>query len=128
MKPCQRQQARAFTLVEIMIVVGIIAILAIIAIPSFIRARAASQARTCVNNLRQIDAAINQFALENGKNTHDPVTVDDVKPYIKLTADGDIPMCPAGGLYDTNRWQVAHTPRCSFANLVPPHDLPDRYY
>ncbi len=58
-----------FTLVEIMIVVAIIGLLAAIAIPNFVKARATSQANACINNLRQIDAAANQCALEN-KSDH----------------------------------------------------------
>ena len=54
-----------FTLVEIMIVVAIIGLLAAIAIPNFVRARTTSQKNACINNLRQIDCAIQQWALEN---------------------------------------------------------------
>ena len=54
-----------FTLVEIMIVVAIIGLLASIALPNFVRARQNSQCNACINNLRQIDGAIQQYALEN---------------------------------------------------------------
>jgi prepilin-type N-terminal cleavage/methylation domain-containing protein len=64
-----------FTLVEIMIVVAIIGLLAAIAIPNFVRARKTSQTNACINNLRQIDAAKQQWALENGqKSTVTPNT------------------------------------------------------
>ena len=53
-----------FTLVEIMIVVAIIGLLAAIAIPNFVRARTQSQKNACINNLRQIDGAVQQWALE----------------------------------------------------------------
>ena len=53
-----------FTLVEIMIVVAIIGLLAAIAIPNFIKARTTSQMNACINNLRQIDGAEQQWALE----------------------------------------------------------------
>src|SRR5665213_1131497 len=88
-----------FTLVEIMIVVAIIGLLAAIAIPNFVKARATSQANACINNLRQIDAAINQFALEHGQTTGAaaPSLTSDLTPYIKLNATGHIPGCPAGG-------------------------------
>ena len=54
-----------FTLVEIMIVVAIIGLLAAIAIPNFVRARTQSQKNACINNLRQIDGAVQHWALEN---------------------------------------------------------------
>ena len=53
-----------FTLVEIMIVVAIIGLLAAIAIPNFVKARTTSQMNACINNLRQVDGAIQQWALE----------------------------------------------------------------
>src|SRR5438105_13795352 len=53
-----------FTLVEIMIVVAIIGLLAAIAIPNFVRARTTSQANACINNLRQMDGAVQHYALE----------------------------------------------------------------
>ena len=62
-----------FTLVEIMIVVAIIGLLAAIAIPNFVRARTQSQKNACINNLRQIDGAVQQWALENKKPTGTPV-------------------------------------------------------
>jgi prepilin-type N-terminal cleavage/methylation domain-containing protein len=117
-----------FTLVEIMIVVAIVALLASIAIPNLVRARATSQANACINNLRQYDQAINQFAIEHGKSTLDAVSVDDIKPYIKLTSAGSLPPCPANGTYDVNNWRVGRTPRCSLQNQNPPHNLPTRYF
>ncbi|MBV9462679.1 MAG: prepilin-type N-terminal cleavage/methylation domain-containing protein [Verrucomicrobiae bacterium] len=72
-----------FTLVEIMIVVAIIGLLAAIAVPSFIRARKRSQATTVLNELRQVDGAIDQYALENNKTSADTVTWANIQPYLK---------------------------------------------
>ena len=52
-----------FTLVEIMIVIAIIGLLVAIAIPNFVKARASSQASACINNMRQIDSAAQEFAI-----------------------------------------------------------------
>ena len=81
-----------FTLVEIMIVVAIIGLLAAIAIPNFIRARTTSQKNACINNLRQIDGAIQQWALENKKDSAATVGFTDVSPYLKNAV-----ICPSGG-------------------------------
>jgi len=61
---------KGFTLVEIMIVVAIIGLLAAIAIPSFMRARTTAQKNACINNLRQIEGAKEQYALENGMTNY----------------------------------------------------------
>ena len=113
-----------FTLVEIMIVVAIIGLLAAIAIPNFVKARATSQANACINNLRQIDAAANQFALEAQKKTGDSISYPtDLTPYIKLNANSSIPGCPAGGNYTEST--VGNNPTCSLGSSVTPaHILP----
>ena len=79
----QRSKRGGFTLVEIMIVVAIIALLAAIAVPGFLRARKRSQASKILNDLRMIDAAIDQYAIENGKKTGDAVGVPDWTNYVK---------------------------------------------
>ena len=72
-----------FTLVEIMIVVAIIALLAAIAVPGFLRARKRSQASKIINDLRLIDAAVDQYAIETSKKSGDPVAVTDWTNYLK---------------------------------------------
>ena len=72
-----------FTLVEIMIVVGIIALLAAIAVPNFLRARKRSQGTRCLEDLRIIDSACDQYAIENNKVTGNTVAWTDVQLYVK---------------------------------------------
>ena len=96
-----------FTLVEIMIVVAIIGLLAAIAIPNFVKARTTAQTNACINNLRQIDGAKEQWALEKKKNDLDACTSADVAPYIKGNA---MPKCPASGAYAVNA--IGTNPTC----------------
>jgi len=72
-----------FTLVEIMIVVAIIALLAAIAVPGFLRARKRSQASRIINDLRLIDSAVDQYAIETNKSTGSAVNVADWTNYLK---------------------------------------------
>ena len=72
-----------FTLVEIMIVVAIIALLAAIAVPNFLRSRKRSQATQVLEDLRIIDSAVDQYAIETNKSGGSPVTFTECKNYIK---------------------------------------------
>ena len=72
-----------FTLVEIMIVVAIIALLAAIAVPNFLRARKRSQATRVLEDLRMIDAAIDQYAIETNKSSGSPANWTDIQGYLK---------------------------------------------
>jgi hypothetical protein len=96
-----------------------------IAIPNFVKARATSQANACINNLRQIDAAANEFALEHAKTNGEAINFPaDLTPYIKLNNQGNIPPCPAGGTYSIK--QVGAVPTCSIGtNGTPAHVLPE---
>ena len=81
-----------FTLVEIGIVVAIIGLLATIATPTWVRARTSSQKSTCINNLRQIDAAKQQWALETKQAGNAAPLFTDLSPFLK-----NVVVCPAGG-------------------------------
>src|SRR5438067_9131126 len=72
-----------FTLVEIMIVVAIIALLASLAVPGFLRARKRAQATSIKNDLRLIDAAVDQYAIENNKTSGATVPLAAWQQYIK---------------------------------------------
>lgn len=100
-----------FTLVEIMIVVAIIGLLAAIAIPNFVKARTTAQKNACINNLRQIDGAIQLWALENNRSGSATVTSTQVQPYLGRGTGGEWPRCPAGGNYGVTT--VNTKPTCS---------------
>lgn len=115
---------RAFTLVEIMVVVAVIGLLAAMAIPNFVKARARSQASACINNLRKIDDAASQFAIEMHKSTGDHVSLNrDLTPYIKMNSAGRLPACPAKGTYSIEN--IGDIPTCSLqSSVTPAHILP----
>jgi len=77
-----------------MIVVAIIGLLAAIAIPNFVRARTTSQQNACINNLRLIDAAKQQWALEKGQNSTATPVDTDLQPYLGRGTAGELPFCP----------------------------------
>ena len=109
-----------FTLVEIMIVVAIIGLLAAIAIPNFVKARTTSQKNACINNLRQLDGAIQQWALENKKDAAAAVTLADCTPYLKNSV-----VCPAGGIAAADSYTVVDAQTQPVCQKVPAtHVLP----
>ena len=107
----QQSRKSGFTLVEIMIVVAIIGLLAAIAIPNFVKARATAQKNACIANMKQIDGAVQQWALEEKKVATDAVlvTTATLLPYMKGSV---MPTCPATGAAYT-LVNVSTSPTCS---------------
>jgi Tfp pilus assembly protein PilE len=94
--------------VAIAVVLAVLGILAAIAIPSFVTARSTAQMHACRNNMRQIDAAKEQWALTTGATVGSTVDIARVNAYIKGDAT---PLCPAQGTYTYHA--VGTEPACS---------------
>ena len=97
---------KGFTLVEIMIVVLIIGILLAVAIPNFVKARNSGRSKSCISNLRQIDAGKEQYMLDNKTTTAPSAMTSIVPTYVKNT-----PTCPSGGTYSIN--DATTSPSCT---------------
>jgi prepilin-type N-terminal cleavage/methylation domain-containing protein len=111
-----------FTLVEIMIVVAIIGLLAAIAVPNFVRARTQSQKNACINNLRQIDGASQQWALEVNAASTSPVTFANISGYLRNSV-----ICPSGGTTFADSYTlatIADKPVCKKSPGAGNHALP----
>ena len=118
----KKMSVEGFTLTEIMIVVALIGLLSAIAVPNWVHARTTSQNNACINNLRQIYDATQQWALDNRKGPSEPVVPENVLPYLKNAV-----VCPAGGASATfgtsySVGTVADIPTCQIAPSV--HILP----
>jgi prepilin-type N-terminal cleavage/methylation domain-containing protein len=116
-KPSKRLRVRGlksrlhlgFTLLEIMITVAIIGLLTVIALPSFFNARATSQKNACIDHLRQISGAKDQYALSH--NGAAPGDLNQLVPDIIRR----VPTCPAGGNYTIGA--LGEAPICSESAL-----------
>jgi hypothetical protein len=115
----------------VIIVISVVGFLALISIPNYIREPWTSPANACINNLREIDGAKDQWMLKHNAKTNDIVTLNDIKPFlvpygepndfIKLDANGNLPKCPAGGIYTIGR--IGEPPTCSLGTTVDPRHI-----
>src|SRR5436190_678220 len=108
--------AQGFTLIEIMIVVLIIGILLAIAVPNFVKARETSRTKSCIANLTQINAAKEQWAMDNNKADGATVLMTDIAgsgTYMRTA-----PACPSSGTYTVN--VIGTAPTCSVSGHVLP--------
>lgn len=91
------RENKAFTLVEIMIVVAIIGLLIAIALPNFVKARNTARLNLCKNNLRLIGHGLEQWRVEtNAAGDAAPAAIATLAEYIKGDA---LPTCPSAGVY-----------------------------
>ena len=93
-------------------------ITSLVALPNFVKARVASSSNACVNNLRLIAAAKDQWAIEHDKTTNDTPTWDDLRPYFGQRTNQSL-KCPEGGIYTLGK--VGQTPTCSLGGN---HSIP----
>ena len=113
---------------DTVIVWGVLCLVAVgflfwLMIPNYVKEPSTSPANACINNMRQIQAAKNEWALETGKTNGDIVpTENDITPYIQLNRYGKIPPCPSGGTYTLGK--LSELPKCSIGTNAPqPHVL-----
>ena len=115
-------QTSGFTLLELMIILAIIGLLASITIPNMIRARSTAQISDCINNLRQVDTAVQEWAIEANAGIGLPVTSDDIRPFLGRGASGSIQTvyCPADvtKLFD-NSYEIPDSSSKPNCRIVP---------
>jgi hypothetical protein len=88
-------------------------------IPWFVRGRYTRSEQACLNNLRQIEGAKAQWALENHK-TNGVVAEADIQPYIGRGLSGILPKCPAGGSYVIG--SLGEDPKCTIGYSAWPNE------
>ena len=102
-----------------MIVVAIIGLLVALAVPSFVKARKQSQGRRILNDARQMDAAIDQWALEKGKKDGDTVDTTEASTYLKgeWKANDLLGNAYTVATVGTNQIQIATTTKTALAGV-----------
>ena len=97
-----------------------VGLVVVIAFPIFMRARLTTVSNACINNLRQIDGAKQQWALENHSRSNGIPTMANLQPYLGRGTAGSLPVCPLGGTYTAGR--LAEDPKCSISDSAWPND------
>lgn len=97
-----KKYTSAFTILESMVVVGVIGLLMAIAIPNFIRNRDTARAKLCLNNKRLIGHAVEQYMIQNNIDDADGISLDVVTDYIK----GGVPECPSEPADDDDDYSI----------------------
>lgn len=106
-----KSSRRGMTLVEMMIVVGIIVVLVSMAMPTYTKIRSDTKAGICKSNLKQIDAAIERWAFE--KEVLDGTALTPYESEIYAYIKNGKPSCPSGGSYILYNLSDAEQVRCS---------------
>jgi len=105
-------QRSGFTLLEIMVIVAIIGFVIAIAMPNLFKSRDKAQRDSCIENLRQLDSALQQWGVQNNKGNLDTVALTDLIPFLDKNKT---PSCPGGGNYGLTT--VGANPTCSLSTL-----------
>jgi hypothetical protein len=113
-----KKKSSSAKIIAAMVFCSFAAFVFVVVIPNLIRARLTTASNACINNLRQIDGAKQQWALENRKQSNDIPTGAEISIY--LGRDGKMPVCPQGGTYTMGR--VDEDPTCSISASAWPND------
>ena len=109
--PTSQKSRRGFTLLEIMIVIMVIGVLMAIALPNFVLARRTSHTKACIANLKEIDAAKEQWAMDNNQPGLATPSATDLFGAAKYITQA--PTCPTtGAAYDATIGSVDTPPTC----------------
>jgi competence protein ComGC len=98
----------AFTMTELLIIVGILGLLAAIVVPAFFKARSSAQRAACIGNLRQLEDAKQCYAMEKRLREGAKIQKKQITPYLHNL---QMPTCPAGGKYVVQR--LGRDPHCN---------------
>ena len=114
------QRMKRRTLVKCACAVGVVGLVVSFVFPIFMRATLTTASNACINNLRQIDGAKQQWALQTHSRSNDIPTMGNLQPYLGRGSNGSLPVCPLGGTYTPGR--LGKDPTCSIADSSWPNE------